>query len=187
MARTLLPHSSDFSAVAMLNVSGKDQVLRHDMQIGIATPCQTDYVGMATDTDVTCVGARQHGADENGAMIDTVRCPNCQTVSKLGSSAVRDGPLADLGGPSADRDGPLTDRCGPLVDRDRPLADQDGPLADQDGPSAGRDGLLADRGGPSAGQGGPLAYQGRPSVGQGGPLMDRDGQFAGEMDRRRFI
>jgi len=38
VARTLLPHSS------MLNVSGMDQTLRHDTQISIATPCQTDYM-----------------------------------------------------------------------------------------------------------------------------------------------
>ena len=30
LARTLLSHSSDFSDIAMLNVSGKDQALHHD-------------------------------------------------------------------------------------------------------------------------------------------------------------
>ena len=41
VACTLLPHSPNFSAIAMLNVSGKDQTLRHDTQKGVATPCQT--------------------------------------------------------------------------------------------------------------------------------------------------
>jgi len=39
VARMLLSRSSNFSAVAMLNVSGKDQTLPHDTYIGVATPC----------------------------------------------------------------------------------------------------------------------------------------------------
>jgi len=51
VASTLLPHSSDFSAVAMLNVN---KTLHHDTQIGIATPCQTDCVSIATVADMMC-------------------------------------------------------------------------------------------------------------------------------------
>jgi len=40
------------TCVAMLNVGGQDT------QIGVATPCQTDYVSMMTETDMTDVGAR---------------------------------------------------------------------------------------------------------------------------------
>jgi len=50
IARTLLPNNSEFAAVAMLNVSGKDQMLRHDMQIGMATPCLIDYVSLIVGT-----------------------------------------------------------------------------------------------------------------------------------------
>ena len=93
VARTFLPHSSNFSAVAMLNVSGKDQALRHDMQIGIATPCQTDYVSMATDADMAYVGARQCGIDTIDMTINTARRSDCQTVIKLDRLAAQDGPL----------------------------------------------------------------------------------------------
>jgi len=94
VARTLLSHSSDFYAVAMLNVSGKEQTLRHDTRIGIVTPCQTDYVSMATDADMTCVGARQSGTDAIGTTISATRRSDCQMVCTLDRLAAPEGPLA---------------------------------------------------------------------------------------------
>jgi len=136
VAYTLLPHSSNFSAVAMLNVSGKDQTLRHDTQIGVATPCQTGYVSMATDADMTCVGARQCAVDAIRMTINTARRSDCQTVSKLDRLVAQEGPLAARKGPSMEPSGPLAGREGQLVDPDRPLADPVWPRADRVGRSA---------------------------------------------------
>jgi len=141
----------------MLNVSGKDQTLRHDMHIGVTTPCQTDYVSMATDADMRCVSARQCGVDAIDMTINMARWSDCQTVSTFDCLLARDGPLvaqkglpsepsglpaspvglqAGLAEPRAGRDG-LAVRDGPMAGREG-LAVRDGPLADRDGP-AGRD------------------------------------------------
>jgi len=131
VAHTLLPHSSDFSAVAMLNVSGKDQTLglRHDTQIDIVTPCQTDYVSIAIDTEMTCVGARQRGADLIGTSIDTASC--------LDRRAILDGRLA-VGHLDCQTVGDLICRAVPEAG---PVTGQPScQSAGSDGQSAGRDG-----------------------------------------------
>ena len=38
LARTILPENDEFAAVCVLNVSGKDQYLRHDLCVGAAAP-----------------------------------------------------------------------------------------------------------------------------------------------------
>ena len=114
VARTLLPHGLIFSAVAMLNVSGKDQAFCHDTQIGIATPCQTTYVSMVTDAKMTCVRARQCGADVIGVTAETARCSDSQTAN-FGRLAVRDGPPVGPDGLQAGSVGPKAGREGRMV------------------------------------------------------------------------
>jgi len=43
-ARTLLPHSSEYMAIALLNMSGKDLTLRPGLSLGVATAISTELV-----------------------------------------------------------------------------------------------------------------------------------------------
>ena len=43
-ARTLLPHSSKYSAVTFLNMSGKDQTVRPGVQLGEASAISAELV-----------------------------------------------------------------------------------------------------------------------------------------------
>jgi len=80
-ARTLLPHNSDYAAVAILNMSGVEQVLKSGLEIGRARICPRKLIAK-----FDCVN--ENGAEcmsndgRDGVAVDNVDCDNDDTPLK---------------------------------------------------------------------------------------------------------
>ena len=86
-ARTLLPHRSEFAAVAILNVCGKDQRLRHNMQIGMVTACLPDSIRPLESSDMTAATNRHDGTDMTGRFVRLNGIQVCRSLSDSIQSA----------------------------------------------------------------------------------------------------